>query len=165
MDGRKWPEQRHWQFTMERLGQDEHGVWLHVPAGSLAQRADEPPRRLEVGFVSLIPSGRWWTAEFYASHLHWQVYVNIGTPAEWLPGRVRQVDLDLDVVRNLDGSVEVLDEDEFADHQVRLGYPPELIDSARTAASEIVAALEGGTEPFGSAARPWLEEAARRQRD
>lgn len=35
------------------------------------------------------------------------------------------VDLDLDVVRRFDGSAEILDEDEFAEHQVRYGYPPE----------------------------------------
>jgi uncharacterized protein len=45
------------------------------------------------------------------------------------------VDLDLDVVRRFDGSAEILDEDEFAEHQARYGYPPEVTGHAERAAS------------------------------
>ncbi|MGW3644493.1 DUF402 domain-containing protein, partial [Streptomyces sp. NPDC005143] len=36
---------------------------------------------------------------------------------------VRMVDLDLDVVRPRGGEAHVEDEDEFAEHRVRYGYP------------------------------------------
>ncbi len=155
-DGRKWPNRLHWQFTMTRLGEDEHGTWLTVPAGSVAQRGHDAPRVLEDGFVSLVPAGAWWQAEFYRTHPRLEVYVNIGTPCEWHHSRVRQVDLDLDVVRAWDGSVDTLDEDEFADHQVRFGYPQELVDRARRTAAEVTALLERRVEPFGDAAQRWL---------
>jgi protein associated with RNAse G/E len=63
------------------------------------------------------------------------------------------------VVRTRDGRVEILDEDEFADHQVRFGYPQKLIDGARAAAIEVVTLLERRNEPFGEAAAHWLEVA------
>lgn len=122
-DGRKWPDHLHWQFPMERLGEDEHGVWVHTPEDTLAQRGDLPPRPIPAGSVGLVPPEAWWFIEFYWNHPRYAVYVNIGTPCEWIGDRVRQVDLDLDVVRNVDGSVEVLDEDEFVEHQVRYRYP------------------------------------------
>lgn len=156
-DGRKWPDRLHWQFEMTWLGEDEHGTWLSVPAGAAARRGEEPPRHIPHGFVSLVPRDGWWEAEFYASHPDWEVYVNIGTPCELSPERIRQVDLDLDVVRRRDGAVEVLDEDEFADHQIRYGYPPQLTDAARRATIDVVTMLEHRTEPFGNAARRWLE--------
>ena len=44
---------------------------------------------------------------------------------------LRAVDLDLDVVRGTDGPLVVDDEDEFAEHQVALGYPPEVVAPGR----------------------------------
>ena len=44
------------------------------------------------------------------------------------------IDLDLDVVRFRDGRVEVLDEDEFGQHQATLGYPPHMINQPATTA-------------------------------
>lgn len=155
-DGRKWRNRLHWQFMMERLGEDEHGVWLSVAAGTVARRGHDAPLTLADGFVSLVPATQWWEAEFYPIHPHHEVYVNIGTPCEWHPGRVRQVDLDLDVIRTFSGDVEMLDEDEFADHQVRFAYPPELIEGARRAADEVIDLLQRRAEPFGTAADRWL---------
>jgi uncharacterized protein len=160
-DGRKWPNRLHWQFRMRCLGQDAHGTWLAVASGATARRGHEPARQIPDGFVSLVPKNAWWEAEFYASHARWEVYVNIGTPCELSPGRIRQVDLDLDVVRTWDGAVEVLDEDECAAHQVRFGYPRELIDGARSATAAIEQMLARRTEPFDRAAERWLELADR----
>ncbi len=156
-DGRKWPDRLHWQFVMTWLGEDDFGTWLAVPSGTIVQRGDEEPRRLPDGFVSLVPPGEWWEAEFYASHPELAIYVNIGTPCEWNDGSLRQVDLDLDVVRTHQGSVRTLDEDEFIDHQARFGYPAELIYGARRAADEVAGMLERHQEPFDDAPGRWLE--------
>jgi hypothetical protein len=158
-DGRKWPDHPHWQFTMQWLGADEHGAWLFVPAGTVAQRGNDPPQVLERGFVSLVPQEQWWEAEFYAEHPEHEVYVNIGTPCEWHAGRVRQVDLDLDVIRDFDGRVETIDQDEFAENQVRYAYPPDLIRGASQAAVVVADLLTGRAEPFGTASRRWLAAA------
>ena len=60
IDERKWPDQLHWQFSAERLGEDEHGIWLLVPSDTIAQRGEDPPRGIEAGFVLLVPDGPWW---------------------------------------------------------------------------------------------------------
>lgn len=74
------------------------------------------------------------------------------------------MDLDLDVVRRFDGSAEILDEDEFAEHRVRYGYPPEVTDHAERAASAMLAAVTSGTEPFGQVCRGWRSESAPAER-
>jgi len=64
--------------------------------------------------------------------------------------------LDLDVVRiRATGEVRVLDEDEFALHQVTYSYPAEVIGAARASADWLAAAL-ADREPFTSAYRRWL---------
>lgn len=159
VDERKWPDQLHWQFFADRLGEDEHGVWLLVPSDTIAQRGEEPPRTVGAGFVLLVPAEEWWIAEFYWDHPWHSIYINIGTPPVWDGDRFTQIDLDLDVVLKLDGSIEVLDEDEFADHQVRFEYSPELIASTRAATEAAVGQLESGVEPFAQVARRWLQSA------
>jgi hypothetical protein len=157
IDQRKWPDGLHWQFEAQQLGDDEHGTWLHVPASTIARRGLEPPRRLDAGFVGCVPHDAWWLVEYYWAHPRLDVYVNIGTPPAWDGARVRQIDLDLDVVRYRDGTAAILDEDEFLEHRVRLGYPPDVAEQARAAADTALGMLRRREEPFDTAARRWLD--------
>jgi hypothetical protein len=71
------------------------------------------------------------------------------------------IDLDLDVSRWRDtGAVRVLDEDEFAEHQARYGYPDGVVAQAERTARWLLAAVSDGDEPFASAYRPWLAHVA-----
>ena len=129
VDMRKWPDWLHWQFDARLLGEDEYGMWLHAPSDTIVKRGSEPSQPLGIGFVGLVPRDEWWIVEFYTDHPWHSVYVNIGTPPVWDGDRVTQIDLDLDVVRTLDDIVVVLDEDEFAEHQIQYSYPPHIIAS------------------------------------
>jgi predicted RNA-binding protein associated with RNAse of E/G family len=155
IDSRKWPDRRHWQFEARRLGEDRHGVWLYVPAGTVAQRGDEPPHPILSGFVSLVPPAAWWIVQFLRTDPRYEVYVNIGTPPRWDGDVQTQIDLDLDVVRTVAGEVLIVDENEFDDHRVRYGYPDRIVAAARTAAAAAVIALERRDEPFGSVVDRW----------
>jgi protein associated with RNAse G/E len=89
-----------------------------------------------------------------------QDYVDVATPAAWSDGEVSAVDLDLDVVLPHGGPPYVDDEDEFADHQVRYGYPPDLVTAARAACTAVLAAVTAARAPFDAAtAQRWLERA------
>jgi len=166
----KWGEGRHWEWVGRYLGSDEHGDWWFAPPGT---RCTRPGLDFveEVGWVSVAPVGRGWAASFYPDPKHIAVYVDMTTPAVWQrrasagePGpewEVTMVDLDLDVVVTREGHLYVDDEDEFAEHQVALGYPPEVIDLARRACAEVFSAIEGGAEPWRSAGFARLEAALR----
>jgi protein associated with RNAse G/E len=140
---------------MTYLGDDEHGTWLWAGPETIAQHREDPPRERGIGFVTLIPNGEWWLAMFFSDHPDYDIYVNVGTPCEWLGDTVRQVDLDLDVVRYHDGTCAVLDEDEFEERKIRLEYPPWLITGATKGAAAALDLLESATEPFGSDAARW----------
>ena len=66
------------------------------------------------------------------------------------------VDLDLDVRRRRSGEVELLDEDEFAAHRVRFGYPVEVVAAAEAAAQWLIASVRDRIEPFGVEYTHWL---------
>lgn len=158
IDFRKWGGRLHWQFEMHRLGEDEHGLWLWSPPGSAMQRGTEPVKFSKSTNVKLIPDGKWWTA-IWAWQRNHDVYVDIIAPPKWDGSRVEMVDLDLDVVRWSDGTVEVLDEDEFAEHQVVFDYPPRLVDTVRATTAQLALAVDAGHEPFGEVAVRWMAQA------
>lgn len=166
---RKYDGALHWHQTMRLLGSDGHGVWLGAEPGIRARRGHEPPITIPQAHVMLFPRGVWWTAVFNSRHVGdgvapqdlttTEVYCDITTPPGWpTTDEVTMLDLDLDVVRRYDGTVEVHDEDEFAEHRVRYGYPPDVVGNATAAAAWLAAALADRLEPFGTAYHRWLGE-------
>ena len=153
----KWGGGRHWEFPVTVLGTDEHGVWAGAGTGTRLWR---PAASFvsEFDWVTLFPHQAAWAASFYdAEDQPIAVYVDMTTPAVWTGSTVSMVDLDLDVVLGRDGSLMLDDEDEFEAHRVELGYPPELVTMARTAADEVMAAVFEGSAPFDAVGLGWLD--------
>jgi len=154
----KYDGSPHRSYPAVRLGSDEHGDWLGVPSGDFIAASDAT-FKYDEPYVLLVPPNAWWTAMFNPPPRRTEIYCDITTPARWDDEGVWLTDLDLDVRRRrADGSVELVDEDEFAEHQVQFGYPDDLVVAARDAAGWLVKALDAGVEPFGSGYRRWLSK-------
>lgn len=160
---RKYDGSSHWHYSTVRLGEDEHGVWLGVRAGTVYGKGTEQavystrePR------VVLIPREAWWTALFQAAPARLDVYCDVTTQPRWPhPGEVTMIDLDLDVCRTRDGGIVFInDEDEFAVHQARYSYPADVIARATASADWLRTALTADVEPFVGTYRFWLAKVA-----
>lgn len=155
---RKYDGTLHWNLRMRPLGEDEHGVWLGLPADSVMRKGHSPAVPLPEAHIILFPRDAWWTAAFNAAPRSTEIYCDITTPPAWpSPGEVTAVDLDLDVLLKR-GAVDpiLVDEDEFAEHQKLYGYPDDVIDAARRSANWLLRAIADRTGPFSGAHRPWL---------
>jgi uncharacterized protein len=153
---RKYDGTAHRDYPARRLAEDDLGTWLGVSAGTRSVYHGRPSVE-QIPFVVLVPHDGWWTGMFNPPPRTSEVYCDITTPAEWDGDIVRIVDLDLDVVRRrATGAVELRDEDEFAEHRERFGYPDDVAENAEEAARWLLTALGDGTEPFASAYRKWL---------
>lgn len=158
----KWGGRPHWEFDALLLGEDRHGTWLGVPPGTLMTRPGAEFRN-GVAQVVLVPDAAY-VASFYApgdggdvGPNPCEVYVDISTVPTRESGRVHMVDLDLDVVRGWTGRVWVDDEDEFADHRIRFGYPDQVVALASESCTDVHRAVAGREEPFdGPTARRWF---------
>jgi uncharacterized protein len=160
----KWGEGRHWEWVGRYLGTDGYGHWWHAPAGTRCVRPGVDFVS-ESSWVSLVPHEGAYAASFYPAHREICVYVDMTTPPVWqrreaVDGgpewEVTMVDLDLDVVLTGDGHLFVDDEDEFAEHQVTLGYPAEVTALAERWCDRVLAAVADGDEPFASVGHEWL---------
>ena len=156
----KWDGAAHKQDPLQYLGRDKYGLWLWGPAGRRHGLGERDFFITEQDTVVLIPENSWWTCAWWIGHPQVELYVDICTPAQWADGRVTHVDLDLDVIRFLDGRAEIADKDEFEAHRVKYGYPQEVVDEANSAAQEVFAMVSRNAPPFdGIAAKDWAKEA------
>jgi predicted RNA-binding protein associated with RNAse of E/G family len=150
----KWGGKLHWHYRLEPIGSDEHGRWFGARSGTIMRRGYEEPVLQPHDFVTLVPYEGDWIANFnpFSTEHEVAVYIDVTTRPSYENGVISAVDLDLDVIRLFDGSVRVLDEDEFAEHQVRYGYPPSVITRARATTDELVGRMTAGIDPFETAA-------------
>ena len=137
---------------------------LFVPEGTLL-RSYRGTGQIAVAFTALFWPGadRW----FNVYHNHWpterhaiETYINVSLPAEFDGETLRWVDMDLDVVMRSGSRVELWDEDEFAEHLERFGYPEDIVRRARATSSELMRLAEAGEPPLDRAAHIWARRAA-----
>ena len=154
-DYRKWPDRQHYRFPTRLLGEDTHGVWLGIPAGTAYNGGPRQGTFLTAN-VLLVPRTGWWTAKFRPPDAEVSLYVDVCAPPRWGPNGLVAIDLDLDVLRSRDGAVRLVDKDEFDHHRSELAYPEWLAQGALRAADGLMASVLDGREPFGSASLRWL---------
>jgi protein associated with RNAse G/E len=75
-------------------------------------------------------------------------YCNVTTPPSFDGCQIGYVDLDLDVTVRPNGCIDLLDSDEFERHQVRYGYPVDVIECAEQAARDVAELARHGGFPF-----------------
>jgi protein associated with RNAse G/E len=156
---RKYDGALHWNYWTRLLGEDRYGIWLGAPGGTTLRRGDQVVEPSQTPHVLLMPRDQWWSAAFNAPPHRTEIYCDINTVPAWpTPYEVTMIDLDLDVRRRRTGLVEILDEDEFAEHRVRYGYPPDVVSAAEHSAAHLAEVIAANEEPFGSVYQSWLAQ-------
>ena len=154
----KWGGRPHWEMDLRYLGADRFGDWLGSPAG-MPMRRPGWTTRTDAECAFLVPVEGDFVASFNGRGVPTAVYVDVTDTPIWDGETVRAMDLDLDVIRRWDGTVLVDDEDEFAEHRVQYGYPPEVVDAAQRSCDQLVAAIGGAEEPWSSVGHTWCAQA------
>ena len=153
----KNPDHIHWGFEALWLGEDEHGSWAWVPAGSRRWKGPVvyPPTPSDAVFCA--PHDGWWHLHYNGPESKFSHFVDITTPPRWVgAGRYEMIDLDLDVTVDQAGAIDIEDEDEFEVHQVEYSYTHDMIARALAETRFVVTALEQRAEPFFEVAADWL---------
>jgi protein associated with RNAse G/E len=154
---RKYDGQPHRLVEAIRLGEDEHGLWVGSLPGTKGQRADGSWTTIDHHRVRLFPRGQWWSALFNDDPHQTAIYCDITMPAEFGVDTVTTVDLDLDIRLMRDGTIRVMDEDEFHTHQIKYNYPPQVVATAEAVCAHLAATI-ATAEPFTTAYKPYLDQ-------
>jgi hypothetical protein len=144
-------------WTARVLGRDEFGTWLFCPQGARHERVGGEASVLPCDAVQLLPAGEWWAAWWWADE-HW-VSVDVSTPPHWDGTAWRYLDLELDLALPADGTVEVVDSDEFGAAVADGRIGTEMAGRAAGACAALRRAMRDGAEPFGRTGWKWLAAA------
>ena len=98
--------------------------------------------------VELYFEDRWYNVWHVRDSTQELWYCNVAMPASFDGQTLRWVDLDIDIRCYRDGTPEVLDEDEFEQHRVELGYPAEVVERALAARDEALRLAQARVFPF-----------------
>lgn len=161
---RKFDGTPHWRNDSVLLGSDAFGAWIGAGPGTVFTRP---------GVSVLCPT--WWTCLLsprgfaltrYAEPSRGiddiEIYIDLTTVPVWSAVDtdrllMEAVDLDLDVVRRFGQADPWLDDaEEFAEHQVAMGYPPDLIAATERTAAEVLAEVTARLEPFAAVSSAWV---------
>ncbi|WP_407319620.1 hypothetical protein UQW22_04130 [Isoptericola halotolerans] len=127
-------------WRTETLGADVWGDWFSVP---------------EDGGVLLLPVADPWVAWFRTDR---SLRVDVATTVVAAAPVSSFVDLDVDVERDPDGTVRLLDADDLLDRAPT--YPRAWVELAWEAWRDVERDVTTRAEPFGAASDRWLQRAA-----
>ena len=103
-----------------------------------------------------------WPERHYNVVLFWKAdwtfdcyYVNLALPRQWDGELCSYIDLELDVALYLDGTLKILDEDEYEESKIRYNYPQELIAKIEQTTAEVVQLMEQRVFPFDGSLIHW----------
>ena len=78
-------------------------------------------------------------------------YCNLSSPYLYDGEAVKYIDYDLDIKVSRDGSIKILDEDEYQKHQVKYRYPKEIKDILESEMKSLIQMIEHKVKPFDDA--------------
>mgnify|MGYP001796091630 CR=1 FL=1 len=157
---RKFDGSPHRRTTVRYLGTDDAGWWLLLEQGTAVESLSGcTPHPCDM--ITLLASDGPW-------HISWldgfdpAIYVDVAVDTVVDVGGITSTDLDIDVVCSADGTVQIVDSDEFADNMIPMGYPSDLVAAVPLIADDIAAKLISHYPPFTELAPDrWRGRAAR----
>ena len=155
---RKWDGSPHWVHECVYLGSDQWGDWFGQLAGWRSSRPGRDFLADGPNVTLLPPDGDNELNNNQAPPASNRVYIDHAWDAHREGDEPEGIDMDLDVVRAIDGrGVFIDDRDEWDEHRVAYGYPIDVVDRLEALAVDLERRVTARHAPFDDAtADAWL---------
>jgi protein associated with RNAse G/E len=151
IEARKYDQRVHYTMPVRLIEDNGERLWFRAAVGSPIEHYTSG-QTFTVRHASdmFFWRGRWYNV--YVNRepdgaLH-HYYCNVGLPPTVCDSTLTFVDLDLDVYILPDGTFSVLDTDEFREHSIQYGYPPEVRRAACEAVLDVLLLWRARQAPF-----------------
>ncbi|MFG6490982.1 DUF402 domain-containing protein [Microbacterium sp. P03] len=147
---RKWNGGPHWEHECIYLGSDRWGDWFGQQPG---WRSARPGRDVAVQHpnITLLPPSGEFVYTRNAAPSRTVIYIDIAWDARWQDGVPTGIDMDLDVVDRVERGIYIDDRDEWEEHRVAYGYPPEIVARLEQVAIDLEEQVTRRVPPFDDA--------------
>jgi hypothetical protein len=98
--------------------------------------------------ISFFLPGEWYNVVALIEEGHVRYYCNIASPPYVNGGVLTYIDYDLDVIRLPDGSIQVVDEDEYEEHRRQYQYPDQVDRKVKWGLDQLLYRLRHEWETF-----------------
>lgn len=128
---------------------EDHVLVYGVPGRSLVHHTKEKVYQFNTYSIEYFPKNQWYTVNIDI-HKHGDIeyYCNICMPPEFSNQEIKFTDLDIDVIRNIEGKWSVVDEDEYEINSEKFKYPLNLKENVSRALDDILNKIEDKHFPF-----------------
>ncbi|WP_042167314.1 DUF402 domain-containing protein [Paenibacillus gorillae] len=145
---RTW--QRNWLVPNERLAaahRDEDMIVL-INRQTPIQEADGKLWISRVPAVSFFIPGEWYNVVALLEDAGIRYYCNVASPPFMQGDVLTYIDYDLDVIRTIDGSRHIVDQDEYELHKLAYHYPKKVDDLVYQGLRSLLLRIDRGQAPF-----------------
>lgn len=140
----------HYEWESLLIEDTEDYVLVYgLPGRSLVHHTKEKVYQYDSYSIEYFPKNEWFTVniDIYRNG-NIEYYCNICMPPEFSNKEIKFIDLDIDIVRSIEGKWSVVDEDEYEVNSEKFKYPSTLKENVSQALDEILKKIEGKHFPF-----------------
>ncbi|WP_270165318.1 DUF402 domain-containing protein [Paenibacillus sp. SYP-B4298] len=112
------------------------------------QESDRKVWVSKVPAVSFFIPGQWFNVVALIEDAGIRYYCNVASPPYLYEGVLTYIDYDLDVIRTWDGSMHVVDREEYEAHKLLYHYPGIVQDKVSEGLSRLIGRVRGQKAPF-----------------
>jgi len=145
---RTWQE--NWLIPNEELAPEhaEQSMYVLINCQTPIQEADGKLWTSRVPAVSFFIPGEWFNVVALIEEKGIRYYCNIASPPYMQDDVLTYIDYDLDVIRTVDGTHSVVDQDEYEQHKIAYHYPPMVEEKVQAGLRELLERMNRGAAPF-----------------
>ncbi|MBJ6362808.1 DUF402 domain-containing protein [Paenibacillus sp. GCM10012307] len=141
---------RNWLIPKSRLTAEHASESIIVLMNSQTpiQEADRKVWVSKVPAVSFFIPGQWFNVVALIEEAGIRYYCNVASPPYLHEGVLTYIDYDLDVIRTWDGSMHVVDRDEYEAHKAMYHYPALVQEKVEEGLTALIQRIQSGGAPF-----------------
>jgi uncharacterized protein len=145
---RMWFE--NWPVPVDQLHPDHkaQNITVMINHGTRIREADGKEWVSRVPGVTYFIPGQWFNIVGLLEHAGVRYYCNIASPYYRYGNVVTYIDYDLDVIKLPDGSIHVVDEEEYRTHRMMYQYPPVVETKVKMGLDVLVEWMKENKPPF-----------------
>lgn len=146
----KYGGKLHYQWTVSIIKHtDDYTIVYGKPGRKLIHHTNGEVYHCHSHSIEFFPSKRWFTVHIDMNENGTcEYYCNICMPPTSSTQHISFIDLDLDIIRNVEGTWSVVDEDEFKNNSVKLKYPKYVIENAQKSLDNLLYHIKEDEFPF-----------------